>query len=804
MKILIDNVTSRLVEAPAKYNARARARLTTWAPGYRYTPQYKRGAWDGKVRLWDEDGSFPTGLLPLVANEVADVIDEICDLRSIPILNTSPSSVDLREYQKDAIEAALWNDLYGMWWPRGVIQMATGCVDAATEYLSPKGWKKIDQYDGGLVGQYHDDGRVTLVHPNAYIKKECESFTYFHTKYGVDQALTPEHTVIYIPSNKNFSLQKASFIDVCRRHQASKLGFSGKFITAFSVQRDTRFPLNDAALRLQIAVMADGSFDRRTKNLTTYVRLKREDKKTRLVNLLESAGISYSRRKTSPEGFEIFTFKAPMRLKEYTDEFYMCARRQLEIICDEVLKWDGDNKKAFFTSSKQSADFIQYAFSATGRRASIYSQDRRPKKRSCEYKVSVTDRIYVGIQSSKSKVQLKEVPSQDGYKYCFSVPTGMLVLRRNNCIFVSGNSGKTEVAAAMIQMTNVPTLFLVNRNDLVRQSKERFQDKYGIECGTVEQGKMETDKQVTIATIQSLMSFMHTTNRKTTTRIRSDEELEAIRLRKAQRGKEIQSFLKGIEQVFVDEAHFIAATIEKGNLFTKALNLMPNAYMRWGLTATPFMRDEYHNWLLNGTTGDLLYQISNRELIKMGYLSEARMTMYEVPKTDGVPNSWPDCYESGIVLNRRRNKQIIESIRSEPGPILVLVKSLAHGELLSELAIKEGLDVPFVQGKSTGDERAGHLARFRNGEYRAIIASSIWDTGVDIPEIKTLILAAGGKGKIKNLQSLGRGLRLSEGKDQVRVIDFFDKSTRWLRNHSKARKAIWESEGFTVSTEKLE
>jgi len=365
-------------------------------------------------------------------------------------------------------------------------------------------------------------------------------------------------------------------------------------------------------------------------------------------------------------------------------------------------------------------------------------------------------------------------------------------------IQMATGGGKTETAAAMIQMTRVPTLFLVNRTELVKQAVDRF-NKFGIDAGTIKAGKLDLTKNVTVSTIQTLMGYKHKTNKKTPSGIRTDEDVKKIRDRKAERGMTITSFLFSIEQVFIDEAHFIAANMEKGNMFASALDLMPNAYMRWGLTATPFMREEYHNWLLTGTTGELLYQISNRTLIDMGYLAEANVTMYTIPKTDGVPNNWPECYDVGIVAHRRRNAQIKKCIEEQPGPTLVLVKSLDHGRILK---MQTGL--PFVQGSSKGTARNQYLTDFREGKINALIASSIWDEGVDIPEIKTLILAAGGKGKIKNLQRLGRGLRLSEGKDQVNVIDFLDQSTRWLTSHAKERKKTWEGEGFNVTIKELD
>lgn len=334
-------------------------------------------------------------------------------------------------------------------------------------------------------------------------------------------------------------------------------------------------------------------------------------------------------------------------------------------------------------------------------------------------------------------------------------------------------AGKTEVAAAMIQMTQVPTLFVVHRKDLLWQSHKRFQEKYGIECGVVGDGVAEPGK-VTVATIQTLWKH-----------------------------KESIAWLEDIEQVFFDEAHMLAATLDKGNIFTQVAAQLPNAYMRWGLTATPFMRDSYSNWLLEGVTGPSLYRIKNRELIEEGYLADAKVTMFRIPAHDSIPNSWPECYETGVMLDNRRNGKIIDCIKTYPRPILILVQRTGHGEILSDMAAKQGLKVPFVCGADNSTIRIKRIASLVDKKCDAVIASTIWDEGVDIPEIKTLILAGGGKSPVKSLQRLGRGLRLSEGKDHVEIIDFLDMSTRWLRSHSRAREKVWKSEGFKVGVKDI-
>lgn len=368
-------------------------------------------------------------------------------------------------------------------------------------------------------------------------------------------------------------------------------------------------------------------------------------------------------------------------------------------------------------------------------------------------------------------------------------------------IQVATGGGKTEIAADLIQKTGISTIFLVHRTDLEQQTIERFK-KYGISAGDIDDGKL-----VTVTTVQSLMSC--TTNfeknyidHEGNKRQRTEEWLDEKAATQTARKKEILSLLSGIEQVFIDEAHLVAAKMENANLFSTALSWMPNAYMRWGLTATPFMRDKLHNWMLEGATGSAIVKITNRELIDAGYLTEAQVHMYDLGINAGVPKTWPDCYEFGIVVNTSRNMKIIECLKTYPQPALVLVTKIGHGELLEKMAAKAGIKIPFLHGGSTKAERKQALQDMKNGKLKGVIASTIWDEGMDIPNIQTVILAGGGKSEIKNLQRLGRGLRTSSNKQTLYLVDFIDRTPRTLHNHSNIRMKLWEEQGFGITIKK--
>jgi superfamily II DNA or RNA helicase len=341
-------------------------------------------------------------------------------------------------------------------------------------------------------------------------------------------------------------------------------------------------------------------------------------------------------------------------------------------------------------------------------------------------------------------------------------------------IQVATGGGKTEMAIAMYQRYSVPTLFLVQLKSLLGQTADRF-GAYGIHPGIIGDGVFSPSPNINIATVQTLVSQLKKGN------------------------KEAEKMMKEVKQVFFDEAHGIAATVASGNTLVTLAKMMPQAYARWGLTATPFMRDVYSNNLLEGVTGSVLYKISSAELIDLGFLTQPEIIMAKVDKVPTV-NKWPDCYDSGVVLNEFRTELTIKYMLSVQKPALVMCTQLAHAKILERRAIRAGLKVGYLDGGSSTVTRKSAINELVKGKLDVIICTTIFNAGIDIPQLRAIILASGGRSRVAQLQKLGRGLRKHLSlKTKVEVIDFWDTSSKILERHSKERLKTWESEGFKVT-----
>jgi superfamily II DNA or RNA helicase len=99
-------------------------------------------------------------------------------------------------------------------------------------------------------------------------------------------------------------------------------------------------------------------------------------------------------------------------------------------------------------------------------------------------------------------------------------------------------SGKTEIAAALIKLVGVKTLFLVHTQDLLRQTIKRFKERIGLEIGCIGDGEFDIeDKNVIVATVQSIHRWLDT---------------EPDKSRK---------FLDSFQMLFQDECHHSSARI---------------------------------------------------------------------------------------------------------------------------------------------------------------------------------------------------------------------------------------------------
>jgi superfamily II DNA or RNA helicase len=159
-------------------------------------------------------------------------------------------------------------------------------------------------------------------------------------------------------------------------------------------------------------------------------------------------------------------------------------------------------------------------------------------------------------------------------------------------------------------------------------------------------------------------------------------------------------------------------------------------------------------------------------------------------------STYHEVYSNYVVNNIERTllgvnacKNFVNSGKS----VLFLVKRLEHANIISELLDSYKIENIILNGSNSSDERNSAIQDIKSGKIKVVIASSIFDQGIDIPNLDVLINMGGGKSTGRMLQRVGRVIRSNKGKDKAFVLDFYDQC-KYLRKHSDIRMKIVKSE----------
>lgn len=137
---------------------------------------------------------------------------------------------------------------------------------------------------------------------------------------------------------------------------------------------------------------------------------------------------------------------------------------------------------------------------------------------------------------------------------------------------------------------------------------------------------------------------------------------------------------------------------------------------------------------------------------------------------------------SGMTANRRADL-VVSSLLKYVTDIddvkgLGFCVTVEHAEFMSNYFNSRGIPSMFLTGHSPDEERKEAKARLVKGEVRFIFVVDIYNEGVDIPEVNTVLFLRPTESLTVFLQQLGRGLRLSEDKECLTVLDFIGKANK--------------------------
>lgn len=228
--------------------------------------------------------------------------------------------------------------------------------------------------------------------------------------------------------------------------------------------------------------------------------------------------------------------------------------------------------------------------------------------------------------------------------------------------------------------------------------------------------------------------------------------------------------------IFIDEAHHTG----EGTLFADALRLCPDS-LRLGATATPWRGDEFD---VREFFGDPSYSIGIEEGMRLGYLVDVDYRLFVDNIDWGYVSSLSENSYSVAELNQRlflpqRDERIRDELlevwqhTSNPRAI-IFCRSIEHAEKM--LRVMRGVPAwdraATVHNKMSKRDQKTNLTRFRLGDIPMLVAVDILNEGVDVPDVNIVCFARVTHSRRIFVQQLGRGLRISEGKNRVSVLDF--------------------------------
>ncbi len=229
--------------------------------------------------------------------------------------------------------------------------------------------------------------------------------------------------------------------------------------------------------------------------------------------------------------------------------------------------------------------------------------------------------------------------------------------------------------------------------------------------------------------------------------------------------------------VVVDECHRLAA--DRFDTFARAVR--PRLLL--GLTATPERSDDvpiipYFDARPDGSPAvelRLWHALDLQLLAPFEYYACDDATDFSAVPWDKPGER--EALDTLVTANDVRARLVVnewrrlasDAVRSRA---LVFCVSVAHAQFMTDWLNRAGLPAACVVGETDRDERRRAPQRLQSGELCALVTVDLYNEGVDLPMVDTLLLLRPTQSPVLFQQQIGRGLRLAPGKDSCLVLDF--------------------------------
>ena len=248
--------------------------------------------------------------------------------------------------------------------------------------------------------------------------------------------------------------------------------------------------------------------------------------------------------------------------------------------------------------------------------------------------------------------------------------------------------------------------------------------------------------------------------------------------------------------LILDEVHHLPARTVKA----VAMEVGDGWGLRIGMSATPW-RNDGRDLEIYAVMGDIVGGISSSFLIKHGFAVPVEIRIVEAPSCPNV-NEFDEtnntaayaAIKRAIAKCEPRNKFIAELAQNAEKPVIVITQLISHANELAKIMRSIGIKAEAVTSAVKGDVRQTIYKKLENGTIDAIVATQLADEGLDLPPLRTMIIAIGGKSKTRTLQRVGRMVRPYPGKTFAIVYELFDRGVKFFENHLYERIKLYKIE----------
>lgn len=365
-----------------------------------------------------------------------------------------------------------------------------------------------------------------------------------------------------------------------------------------------------------------------------------------------------------------------------------------------------------------------------------------------------------GEESVLSGLELQPRPYQLEILDALTVERDVHGSTRNLVVAPTG-TGKTVVAALDYQRLraehgDLTLLVVAHREQILHQSRRTFREALG--DGSFGEllvgGHRPTDGRHVFASIQTL----------------SQPHARAL-------------IGDAFDMVIVDEFHHSQAPTYQ--------QLLDGIDAGWllALTATPERADglDVRRWTDGRTAFDMrLWHALDRQLLApFQYFGIADVV--DLSQVRWQAGHY-DLGDLGNVLtgNDARDRLVVRQVQhiiTDPHQMRALgfCATVEHARAMASLFNRVGWPAAAIDATTPQQEREQRIAALRSGELTTIFSRDVFNEGVDIPEVDTILLLRPTESVTVHLQQLGRGLRRHHGKDVCTVLDFIGQHRREYR-----------------------